>query len=60
MGLMENDIVFIQRIVDGTGRHICHTFVYTKKFPEIMGLAGEGKITHIFEVVDAVDLADRY
>jgi len=52
MGLMENDIVFIQRIVDGTGRHICHTFVYTKKFPEIMGFFFKNEIIDGLKIMD--------
>lgn len=39
-------------------RYLEFPLIHIKKFPEIMGLAGEGKITHIFEVVEAHDLLD--
>ncbi len=57
-GLMENNIPFLQHMHLLVGRDNGFSFVYTEKFPEIMGFAFKYKVFSIFKIVYGNNLRD--
>ena len=60
IGLMEGDFAPFQDKLPIPARDGYLPFIYTHKLPEIMGFPWKFKITHIFKIVNAVELFDRY
>ena len=58
VGPVEDDIPLLQSMELLTGQHIHFTLVNAQKFPEIMGFSWKREITHVFKIMNGIDLVN--